>query len=72
MMCGPPSDCGKVGGRYGLVRDDSALRHPCLVPYDQLPDAEKDYDRNLVTETLRAILILGYEIRPAERDRRRR
>ncbi len=60
------------GWRYGPVRDDDALRHPCLVPYDQLPEAEKDYDRNLVIETLRAILVLGYEIRPTERNPRRR
>jgi hypothetical protein len=52
------------GWRYGPARDDHARLHPCLVPYHQLPDSEQQYDRRLVTETLRLILALGYEISP--------
>lgn len=52
------------GWRYGPSRDDETKEHPCLVSYDQLLDSEKEYDRRLVAETLRAILILGYEIQP--------
>jgi ryanodine receptor 2 len=58
----------REGWQYGPVRDDGLLQHPCLVPYDQLPEAEKVYDRKLVAETLRAILVLGYEIRRKTRD----
>ena len=35
---------------------------PCLAPYDQLPEKEKDYDRATAGETLKAILKLGYRI----------
>jgi ryanodine receptor 2 len=50
------------GWTYGPRRDDAAKSHPCLVPYDQLPDSEKQYDRNAVEGTLRAVLALGYRI----------
>lgn len=50
------------GWTYGPVRDDSELRHPCLVPYEQLPESEKDYDRATSQETLKLILKLGFEI----------
>jgi hypothetical protein len=44
------------------VRDDAAKTHPCLVPYGELPDTEKHYDRDTAMETLRAIVALGYRI----------
>jgi hypothetical protein len=50
------------GWKYGPRRDDAAREHPCLVPYEQLPDSEKQYDRNAALETLKAILALGYRI----------
>lgn len=50
------------GWTYGETRDDAQKKHPCLVPYDQLPDSEKEYDRNTVLETLRAIYALGFRI----------
>ncbi len=55
----------QTGWRYGMVRDDERQLHPCLVPYEELPDEEKEYDRAMVRETIRSILALGYEIRPA-------
>jgi len=58
------------GWSYGVSRDDVNKQHPCLVPYDQLPDAEKEYDRNVVLGTLKAILSLGYTIRPPKSDTR--
>src|SRR6516225_7102661 len=33
------------GWTFGPKRDDAAKQHPCLVPYAELPDAEKHYDR---------------------------
>ncbi len=50
------------GWTYGPARDDAAKKHPCLVPYEDLPESEKDYDRNTAMETLKAILTLGYRI----------
>jgi hypothetical protein len=52
----------KEGWTYGPQRDDQAKRHPCLVPYEQLPDSEKEYDRQAALGTLKAILVLGYRI----------
>ena len=39
-----------------------AKTHPDLVPYAELAESEKDYDRKTAVETLRAILKLGYRI----------
>lgn len=50
------------GWTYGPERNDTAKRHPCLVAYAELPDAEKEYDRETAGETLKAILKLGYRI----------
>jgi hypothetical protein len=50
------------GWTWGPQRDDAAKKHPCLVPYDQLPESEKQYDRDAAIETLKAILALGYRI----------
>ncbi len=55
------------GWTFGEKRDDEAKRHPCLVPYDQLPDSEKQYDRDTAMETLRAIIALGYRVERAGR-----
>jgi ryanodine receptor 2 len=55
------------GWTYGPARDDPARKHPCLVPYDELPEKEKEYDRKTVVETLKAILSLGYQIVPPVR-----
>jgi ryanodine receptor 2 len=51
------------GWTHGLQRDDALKHHPCLVPYAQLPEVEKEYDRKTAIETLKVILALGYEIR---------
>src|SRR5262245_53915298 len=48
------------GWRHGLKRDDDRKEHPCLVPFDALPESEKAYDRETALETLRALLALGY------------
>lgn len=51
-----------AGWRYGPRRDDAKKEHPNLVPYEKLPESEKDVDRRLATETLKTILALGYRI----------
>ena len=35
-----------------------------MVPYEALPEEEKDYDRNTAMATLKAILKMGYAIVP--------
>ena len=50
------------GWRWGAKRDDATKEHPNLVPYEDLTEPEKDYDRKMVLLTLKAILALGYHI----------
>lgn len=52
----------KDGWTYGEKRDDANKRHPCLIPYDELPESEKEYDRNTSLQTLKLIVKLGYKI----------
>lgn len=53
------------GWRFGPNRSDARKEHPCLVPYEELPESEKVYDRNTAMETLKAIVALGYSISKA-------
>lgn len=57
------------GWQLGPVRDDSKKEHPDLVPYRDLPESEKTYDRNAAIETLRAIIALGYRIEKIDAGR---
>ncbi|MBO7445288.1 MAG: Ryanodine receptor Ryr [Bacteroidales bacterium] len=50
------------GWTYGPERNDAERKHPCLVPYDQLPEEEKAYDRATSQETLKFIMLNGFEI----------
>lgn len=50
------------GWTYGEQRNDALKTHPCLVPYEELPDEEKEYDRNTSVSTLKLILKLGFRI----------
>ena len=52
----------KEGWTYGPVRDDAKRQTPCLVPYEQLPEEEKAYDRNTAFGTLKFIVSQGFEI----------
>jgi len=60
------------GWKYGKRRDDIRQEHPCLVPYDELPESEKEYDRKMAVETLKVIFGLGYKIeKDLKSDRKR-
>lgn len=50
------------GWAYGPERNDALKQTPCLVDYDDLPESEKEYDRNTAIETLKLILKLGWTI----------
>ncbi len=52
----------KENWTWGPQRNDAEKKHPCLVPYSELPDSEKEYDRQTAMGTLKAILRLGYKI----------
>lgn len=54
------------GWSYGPVRNDETKETPCLVPYNELPDREREYDRNTALETLKLIVYLGYSINKSE------
>lgn len=53
------------GWTYGPKRDDDAKTHPDLIPYADLPEKEKEYDRQTAMKTLSAIIALGYRIEKA-------
>ncbi len=52
----------KVGWTYGPERSDELKQNPCLVPYEELSDEEKEYDRSTALETLKLISKLGFRI----------
>lgn len=53
------------GWTWGPERNDALRHHPDLIPYEELADTEKAYDRNTSMETIRLILALGYKITKA-------
>lgn len=50
------------GWTFGHERNDTRKETPCLVPYGELPEEEKDYDRATAMSTLRLIRYLGFDI----------
>jgi len=51
------------GWKYGAERNDERKEHPCLVPYEDLPESEKEYDRSTAMETLKVIMKLKFNIK---------
>ena len=54
------------GWTLGPKKDSDLKQTPLLVPYAELPESEKQYDRDLALTTLKAILALGYRIEKSE------
>lgn len=50
------------GWSYGEERSDALKTHPCLIPYEELPEVEKAYDRDTALGTLKLIRKLGFKI----------
>lgn len=50
------------GWTYGPVRDDALLKHPDLLPYSDLTEGEKEYDRATAMNAIKLIVKLGYKI----------
>lgn len=56
------------GWRYGEQRNDAEKLTPCLVPYQQLSEEEKNYDRVTAERTLRFLLAQNYQFKKAAKD----
>ncbi len=54
----------REGWQWGPKRDDPKKLHPCLVPYAELPDSEKQYDRDTAESSLLLLLVLGWQLVP--------
>ena len=50
------------GWTYWEERSDALKQHPCLIPYEELPEVEKAYDRDTALGTLKLICKLGFKI----------
>lgn len=50
------------GWEYGEEYDEINKKHPCMVEYDKLPELEKDMDRATVVQTIKMLLLMGYDI----------
>lgn len=52
----------KEGWTYGKEKDSIKKTTPCLVPYEELPEEEKEYDRKTALETIKVAIKLGFKI----------
>lgn len=52
-----------TGWKFGAERNESSKEHPSLIAYNELPETEKEYDRQTVLATLHYLLDKGFEIR---------
>lgn len=51
------------GWTYGPLRDDHKKQHPDMLPYNRLPESEKEYDRVMAMNTIKLVKKLGWELR---------
>lgn len=56
-----------AGWSYGPQRDDRQKLHPCLVPYDELPESEKGIDRKTALEIVKVLLAFGVQIESSDK-----
>ena len=50
------------GWSYGPERDDAKKLHPDMIPYNLLPESEKEYDRKMAINTIKLVKKLGWEL----------
>lgn len=50
------------GWTWGKERNDAKKETPVMVPYSNLPESEKDYDREMAMQTLKLVRKMGYRI----------
>lgn len=51
------------GWLYGKERDDAKKLHPDMIPYNLLPESEKEYDRQIAINTIKLVKKLGWELK---------
>jgi class 3 adenylate cyclase/tetratricopeptide (TPR) repeat protein len=56
------------GWRYGRERNDMQKEHPDIVTFEELPESEKQLDRQSVREVIKTLLAMGYAIQPPLRN----
>jgi hypothetical protein len=59
------------GWTWGPAVDAAQKKHTDLIPYDQLPEDKKEYDRDTAMETIKAILSLGYTVERPSKPRKK-
>lgn len=52
----------KDGWTYGQTRNDEKKQTPCIVPYKNLPEIEKEYDRITARTVINTLQNEGYII----------
>lgn len=50
------------GWTYGETYDREQKKTPFMIPYEELPESEKEVDRATVRQTLAAAEALGYQL----------
>lgn len=50
------------GWKYGKKRNDDLKTHPSLIPYEELSEQEKQYDRDTALSALKFIINEGFII----------
>ena len=50
------------GWTWGPKRSDELKTHPSLIPYEELSEDEKQYDRDTAVGTLKLVMKLGFNI----------
>jgi len=51
------------GWKYGPTYDGENKYHPCLIPYELLPEKEKEYDRNTAVGAIKYLVSLGFTLK---------
>ena len=51
------------GWAYGAERDDVKKLHPDMIPYNLLPESEKEYDRQMAINTIKLVKKLGWDLK---------
>ena len=51
------------GWSYGPERDDTKKLHPDMLPYNLLPESEKEYDRLMAINTIKLVKKLGWDLK---------
>lgn len=58
----------KQGYSYGILTDEKAKKHSSLLPFEQLPEDEKEQNRNNVRHISTKLNSLGLIMRPARKN----